>query len=250
MLELRFVDRSVALGGKAFISFLPLVIVVAAFLPAGTRASVLSVVTHRLGITGQALTLTRRAFASADDTRRATGVLGLVFAIFYASSFTAALQRAYLDTWRRPKDTMVGSYTRGLLWCLGIIAYSALQGAIRWMFSGVGGVTAFVIISLFTTVGVWWLTSWLMLAGKVRARVLLPTGIVTGLAMAIYASAALIWMPDTLTKNQNQFGFFGVALALVTWFSGAATCVIVGACVGAVAAEDPGPLGRFIRGRE
>ena len=38
-LEIEFVDRSVALAGKAFVSFFPLVIVVAAFLPTSMRAS-------------------------------------------------------------------------------------------------------------------------------------------------------------------------------------------------------------------
>ena len=33
MLETEFIDRSIALAGKAFISFFPLIIVVAAFLP-------------------------------------------------------------------------------------------------------------------------------------------------------------------------------------------------------------------------
>jgi len=33
MLEVEFIDRSVALAGKAFVSFFPLVIVVAAFMP-------------------------------------------------------------------------------------------------------------------------------------------------------------------------------------------------------------------------
>jgi hypothetical protein len=53
-----------------------------------------------------------------------------------------------------------------------------------------------------------------------------------------------------VTSNEAQFGFFGVALALVTWFSGAAICILVGACAGPVLAEDPGRLGRFIRGNE
>ena len=35
LLEIEFLDRSVALAGKAFVSFFPLVIVVAAFLPEG-----------------------------------------------------------------------------------------------------------------------------------------------------------------------------------------------------------------------
>jgi hypothetical protein len=52
------------------------------------------------------------------------------------------------------------------------------------------------------------------------------------------------------SETSLQFGFFGVALALVTWFSGAAICVLVGACAGSVFAEDPGRVGMLIRGGE
>ena len=102
MLEIEFIDRSVALAGKAFVSFFPLVIVVAAFAPERIRASIITAVTARLGIRGDALTLAREAFASSNDVRQATGVLGLVLTIFFASSFTTALQRVYLRVWRRP----------------------------------------------------------------------------------------------------------------------------------------------------
>src|SRR5215211_2927959 len=57
MLEIEFVDRSVALAGKAFVSFFPLVIVVAAFMPERIRSSILTAVTARLGIRGDALQL-------------------------------------------------------------------------------------------------------------------------------------------------------------------------------------------------
>ena len=95
MLETEFIDRSIALAGKAFISFFPLIIVVAAFMPAHLRTSIFTTVTHRLGITGASLGTVKAAFASAQDIRRATGLLGLVLAVFYASSFTTALRRAY-----------------------------------------------------------------------------------------------------------------------------------------------------------
>ena len=96
MLEIEFVDRSVALAGKAFVSFFPLVIVVAAFVPERTRASIISAVAARLGLRGDAFSLVQASFASSDDIRRATGLLGLVLTIFFATSFTTALQRVYL----------------------------------------------------------------------------------------------------------------------------------------------------------
>jgi membrane protein len=248
MLEIEFVDRSVALAGKAFVSFFPLVIVVAAFMPERIRSSILTSVTARLGVRGEALTLARDAFASSDDIRKATGLLGLVLTILFATSFTTALQRVYLRAWRRPPRAGAGAYWRGATWLLVVLVGMALLGGLRGALGGGLGSGVFVIVSLAVTSGLWWFTAWFLLLGEVRARVLVPTGVITGIVTAGYAASATVWMPEVVTSNEAQFGFFGVALALVTWFSGAAICVLIGACAGPVLAEDTGWVGRRIRG--
>ncbi|MET0421267.1 MAG: hypothetical protein ABW073_06150, partial [Acidimicrobiia bacterium] len=250
MLEIEFVDRSVALAGKAFVSFFPLVIVIASFVPDNARKAIFSTMTRRLGVQGHALVEARRAFASSDDVRRATGILGLVLMIFFASSFTTALQRVYLRAWRRPPGRKASEYTRGPAWLLGVIAFMALMGGIRSLFGDGPQVVGFAIISLVATSVLWWFTAWFMLRGQVRWRVLVPSGVITGVTMAGYALSASIWMPEVVLRNQSQFGFFGVALALVTWFSGAAICILIGTCAGAVFAADEGWIGRFVRGPE
>ncbi len=248
MLEIEFVDRSVALAGKAFVSFFPLVIVVAAFMPPGVRASIFSTLTHRLGIAGAALDTAKEAFASADDIRRATGILGLVLTFFFASSFTTAVQRVYLRAWRRTPGGKLGAYTRGPIWLAAMLGYMAILGELRGRVGDGPGIAIFLIVALAMSAALWWFTAWFLLLGQVRPRVLIPTGLITGLAMSGYALAASVWMPEVVTRNQNQYGFFGVALALVTWFSGAAICILVGACAGPVLAEDPGRVGAIIRG--
>jgi membrane protein len=250
MLEIEFIDRSIALAGKAFVSFFPLVIVVAAFAPQRIRSSIISGVTARLGIRGDALLLARDAFASSDDIRRATGVLGLVFTILFASSFTTALQRVYRRAWRRPPRSGVGAYWRGGIWLLVVLVSIAILGGLRGALGGWLGSGVFAVVSLAVTAGLWWFTAWFLLQGEVRARVLVPTAVVTSITTAAYAVSAIIWMPEMVTRNEAQFGFFGVALALVTWFSGAAICILIGACTGPVFAEDPGWVGRVVRGGE
>jgi membrane protein len=250
MLEIEFIDRSVALAGKAFVSFFPLVVVVAAFMPERIRSSILTAVTARLGIRGDALTLARDAFASSDDIRQATGVLGLVLTIFFATSFTTALQRMYLRAWRRPPRAGAGAYWRGVVWLLVALACMALLGGLRGALGDGLGFGLFAIVSLAVIAGQWWFTAWFLLLGEVRARVLVPTGVITSIVTAGYAASATVWMPRVVTSNEAQFGFFGVALSLVTWFSGAAICVLIGACAGPVLAEDTGRVGRLIRGGE
>jgi membrane protein len=250
MLEIEFIDRSVALAGKAFVSFFPLVVVVAAFMPERIRSSILTAVTARLGIRGDALTLARDAFASSDDIRQATGVLGLVLTIFFATSFTTALQRMYLRAWRRPPRAGAGAYWRGVVWLLVALACMALLGGLRGALGDGLGFGLFAIVALAVIAGQWWFTAWFLLLGEVRARVLVPTGVITSIVTAGYAASATVWMPRVVTSNEAQFGFFGVALSLVTWFSGAAICVLIGACAGPVLAEDTGRVGRLIRGGE
>jgi membrane protein len=248
MLETEFVDRSVALASKAFVSFFPLIIVVAAFAPSSVRTAIFSTVTRRLGVEGHALVTAKEAFASADQIRRATGVLGLILTFFFASSFTTALQRLYLRAWRRPPAKKVGSYARGPTWLACVLIYMAALGALRdWAAEG-AGLGLFALVALVAVPSAWALTAWFMLEGQVRIRALIPTGIITGVAMTAYGISASAWMSNLVTKNEAQFGFFGVALALVSWFSGAAICIMIGACAGPVLAQDSGRVGRMIRG--
>lgn len=250
MLEIEFVDRSVALAGKAFVAFFPLVIVVAAFMPKNIQSSILTTVTHRLGIQGAALSTVREAFASTTDIRRATGILGLLLTFFFATSFTTALQRIYLRTWRRSADSDFREYVRGLAWLAVVLAFMGLLGGARGLSGDGVGAGLFVIFALLATSALWWFTAWFMLQGQVRWRVLIPTGLITGLAVSGYTLSATLWMPVLVTRNQDQYGFFGVALALVTWMSGAAVCILVGACAGPALAEDEGPIGSLIRGHK
>jgi membrane protein len=123
-------------------------------------------------------------------------------------------------------------------------------GAVRgWL--GDGAVFAlFIVFALVLGSAFWVFTAWFLLLGQVRWRALIPGGVITGVALSGYAVSANVWMPNVVLSNQKQFGFFGVALAIVTWFSGAATCLLVGACAGPVLAEDPGRVGTLIRGQD
>src|SRR4051794_4486999 len=136
LLENEFLDRSVALGAKAFVSFFPALIVIAAFVPSSVRSAMLSTVTRRIGVSGPGEDTIRAAFASSDDTRRATGIIGLLFTFFYINSFTASLRRVYTRAWRRPTGGVVSRYSVGAIWLASIVAYLAMLGAVHKILSG------------------------------------------------------------------------------------------------------------------
>ena len=248
VLENEFVDRAVALAAKAFVSLFPAIIVIAAFAPPSVRDSIYHTITRRAGLSGAGLATVRGAFASASDIRRATGILGLVFTFFYINSFTTALQRVYTKAWRRPPTGRVSGYALGASWLVGLLVYFVIIGVARAIIGGGPELAAYAVVALAAAIALWCITPWLMLGRQVRLRVLIPTGAITGIAMSVYAASASLWMPRTVTENQRQFGFFGVALAMVTWLSGMALIIVVSAAAGPVFAEDTGWIGQHVRG--
>ena len=130
------------MAAKAFVSFFPVVIVVAALAPSSIRSSIFTTITSRFGVSGRALATARQAVASSDDVRRATGLVGLVFTVFYATSFFTALQRVYLRAWRRPRGGNLTNYVRGPTWMVGYLAYFALVGGVQTLLGSGPGTAA------------------------------------------------------------------------------------------------------------
>jgi membrane protein len=246
LLENEFIDRSVALAAKAFVSLFPLTIAVSAFLPTGLRREVGQVAQNRFGLTSSSRQLVADAFARPDQTRAATGLVGLLFLFFYATTFTTALQRVYLKAWRRPSGG--GGAPRGMLWLAGLIVIVGLLDALRHLLGRDPTSPLALVTWSLTTIGGWWVTGWLMLRGEVRWRALQGSALLTGLATVLYSATTSLWMPYTVRQNEAQFGVFGVTLALVSWFVGLGF-VLVGTTVAAAAlAAEPGLPGRLARG--
>ena len=247
MLEIEFVDRSVALAGKAFVSFFPLVIVVAAFVPERIRSSIITTLTHRLGIRGDALALTQDAFASSDDVRKATGVLGLVLTIFFATLVhdraAARLPPRVAATAPRAEPARTGA---GSSWLLAGPAstWRSSAGCASALGDGLG-LGLFAIVALAVTSALWWFTAWFLLLGRRagagarsdrrdhrhRDRRCSPHR---------PRSGCPTWSPTTKRSSASSAS----PSRLVTWFSGAAICILVGACAGPVFAEDTGGSAR------
>jgi membrane protein len=246
LLEVEFVDRAVALAAKAVVSFFPLLIVAAAMSPPGARQAILDTLAARFGLRDDAFATVGRAFASPDQTKAATGVLGSLLVVAYAVSFTTALQRVYLRAWRRPAGGGVRNKGRGAMWVAGVLVLLVVLSSLRRIVAGPPGTVTVWVVGVVGAVFSWWWTARLMLRGEVRWRPLLPTAIVTGVGVWAYTLAATVWMPRAVAKHYAQFGSFGIALDFMTWFTGFAFLVIGAAVLAPVLAEGDNVLGRWL----
>jgi len=248
LLEIEFVDRSVALAAKAFVSLFPAMIIVTAITPDSVRQEVLDSMSRRFGVQGSAFDMVKQAFASPAATRAASGFIGTILTIAFAVSFTTALQRAYLRAWRRPPGGGAMNKFRGAAWVGGAIALVLVVSLVRKLLGVTAGQPLAWLVGLICSTLLWWWTARLMTRGEVRWRPLLPTAVVTGLGSWVYTLVASIWMPGNVTNNFAQFGAFGVALAFVTWFTGLAFVIVVAAVLGPALTDGDDFVGRFLRG--
>jgi membrane protein len=248
LLEMEFIDRSIALAAKAFVSLFPFVIVLAAITPDSVREDMLNTLAARFGITGDLMDVVRSAFASPAQIRSSSGILGIVLTLAFAVSFTTALQRVFLRAWRRPPGGGLKNKGRGAIWVAGLGVFMLMLSSLRAVLLGFTGRILPWAIGLAGGILLWWWTGRLMTRGEVRWRPLLPTALLIGIGSWIYTLTAAIWMPRTLANQFAQFGAFGIALAFVTWFTGMAFIIVVAAAFGPVLAEGRSPLGRYLRG--
>ncbi|WP_154674080.1 YhjD/YihY/BrkB family envelope integrity protein [Nakamurella lactea] len=248
LLELEFIDRSVALAAKAFVSLFPFIIVIAAITPAKVRDDVLDVLALRFGISGDLMDTVRTAFASPTEIRSASGIFGVLLTLAFAVSFTTALQRVFLRAWRRPPGGGLKNKGRGALWIAGLTVFLLMMSTVGALLVGFSGAVLPWLLGLAGGMLLWWWSGRLMTRGEVRWRALLPTAVLTGIGGWAYTLTAAIWMPRTLTSQFSQFGPFGIALAFVTWFTGFSFIVVVAGALGPVLAEGDSWLARRLRG--
>jgi membrane protein len=243
-----FITTGVVLAAQTFLALFPLLIAITAFLPAGAAESVQETLRNRIGLSGSTDETVQRLVGNRDQLRGGISLVGAVVVIASATSFTRALQRTYEAAWDLPRMGIRGS-VRGLLWLVGLVVYLLLLGiAIRFAGTGTPGTTLRVILAIVGSVLLWWWTPYLLLLGRVRARALLPGGLLTASAMVVLGLVGQVVVPRTVRNNERQYGTIGVVFAIESWLV-VITCTIVScAVVAAVAAQTDGPLGRIVRG--
>ena len=94
----------------------------------------------------------------------------------------------------------------------------------------------------------WTGAGWILLAGRVRLRLLAAGGLLTAVGFALLRRLSAVYLPTLVASNQQQYGLLGVAFTLYSWLSASAFIILVATVFGAVLAEDPGRLGQLLRG--
>lgn len=232
MVRIQFVDRSIALGSLAFTALVPLLVIVGAYAPGAD--GIADTLINRFELDGATAELVREVFTPpSGSTDGAVSILGVLLLTGSALSFTRGLQRLYELSWRLQARGWFGTVA-GLKW-LGIVAiWFGLFGSVRtWLLDHTGPLIS-LIIALSTGGVLWLFTPFVLLAGRVAWRKLVPTALLTSIGMTGLSIGSIVYMPGAIAESADRYGSIGIAIAIVSWLVGIGFVLTCCAAVGAV----------------
>jgi membrane protein len=236
IIELRPLERGLGLASRAFIALLPLIIVASSLTPAARSGGFAQGLIDRFGLTGQGASSVQRLFATPDQVRGGTTILEIIVLIYAVVSFARLLARTYELAWRLPPLGVRGAF-RGLIWVGAVVGYVGLLLPLRRVVTDHTGVVLADMTALAVSVAVWLFTPYVLLGGRVRWLTLVPTGVLTALALGITSLVGKLYLSRDMTTSAERYGLVGVAFVIVTWLVVVSVVILVAAAIGAVAGE-------------
>jgi membrane protein len=96
------------------------------------------------------------------------------------------------------------------------------------------GPVAFAVVGLVVFTLFWWFTMWLLLAGRIPWRRLLPSAVATGVFWLGMEAVFAVIFSRMITSNEQRYGPIGIVFALMSYLIAIGVVVILGAVTGLV----------------
>jgi membrane protein len=217
------VERSLALASKLFVAVIPLSIIISATVPGADNFG--DSLVNRFGLTGAGAEATQTLFATNGEIRGAVSILGVLILLYSVFSFARGLQKVYLDIWRQPTQQF-DAVMRRATWVLSFVLFTALLSPLRDFTERNDLPVSGLTISFVFSALLWVWTPYLLLGRRLPWRRLVPSGLLTAAAVAIYQIGCQIFLPGIFTTNAQRYGVIGIAFGLVTYLFGYAVVVV------------------------
>jgi membrane protein len=227
--SLDFINRGMLFAAILFLCGFPFYIVVNSL--AGHSAA--SGLSRRLGLNQHAAADLSHVFAPASSTSAAVSGLAYVFFILGGIAAAAAVTDLYQQVFQlEPRG--IRNLPREVAWLAAVIGLSLIGSQVgpalhRTFGPIVLGALAVVYFALF-----WWFSMWLLLAGRIRWRVLLPAAIATAVCWLGMEIIFGLTISSAVISDDKKYGPVGVVFALMSFFIAIGVVIILGAVFGVV----------------
>ena len=226
-------DRSIALASAALTATIPLTILVSALSSELGGRDTADRMIDRYELTGGGAEAVRDIFSPSAGTSTTLGIVGFLFLVVAALSFSRAVQRLFEQTWELSPLSVRNTFN-GLLWIGGLTVYLVLSGAIHGELGrGDLELTAALVDAPVTAVFLVW-SGVVLSARRIPRPHLIPLGIIGSVLLALCSVGATVYVPSLFSTYATRYGVIGAVFAMISVFF----CMMVAVVGSAVAGRE------------
>jgi len=237
-------DRCIVLSSQAFTALIPLLILVSTVAPADQGDLISDTIIKKFGLSGDSADAVEQLFTAPAAATSSLSVFSALLLIYSGVSFTRRMGAMYRAAWEQEKEGV----RSGLFATLGLfvlLVEVALAYVIRNLVSRLPLDWVWAIpITAITGAVLWTSIPYLLLNRQVHWRRLVMGGATTGVGTTLLTVATTLYMPPLVERYTNEFGLFGITMALIGWLLAASYILVVCTVFGA---EFDASDGRWIR---
>ena len=226
-------DRAIALASAALTATIPLTILISALSSELGGKDTADRMIDRYELTGGGAEAVRDIFSPSSGTSTSLGIVGFLFLVLAALSFSRTVQRLFEQTWELSPLSVRNTFN-GLLWIGGLTVYLIVSGVIHGELGyGELELTAALLDAPVTAVFLVW-SGRLLTARRITRPDLIPFGIVGSVLLALYSVGAAVYVPSLFNTFATRYGVIGAVFAMIS----ALFCVMVAVVGSAVAGRE------------
>jgi len=206
-------DRAVALASLTFTAIIPLGIVMSGVVSEHDAGAQL---VDRYGLEGQGARAVTELFDRSDELASGFSLFSAFLLIVTILSFSRAVQRLFERTWEL-EPLSVRNTKNGLVWVIGLIAYSTLTGFARSAYdSGVLEIVSIVVLGVAGLAFVVF-TGVTLTNRRVTRQQLMPAAVLVVALSALFAIGGDIYVPRLFNSYADRYGAVGAVFAMISW---------------------------------
>lgn len=239
--EIRGTALANGIALQAFLSIIPLVIVVISllgFLSAGDP-DFASSLTDDLELSGEAADNLEEAVANAEDSRRAASVIGFGGLVLSGLGVIGAVQRSIDAAWQS-HGSGVKDKLLAIGWLLGAFVIFAGSFALSVLLNFLPGVLAplSIVAGLAVNVALFLFTFTLLGRLHVGWRARLPGAIACAIGFEVLKVVGSVYVPKLIADSSALYGSLGVVFAMLAWLTFFGRLLVYGSVINVLHWED------------
>jgi len=216
----RGANLAAAISMRGFLALFPvlvLAIAVVGFI-GGDPKTIAKDIVDALGLSGSAAKTITDAVQTAQRTKVASSIIGIVGLLWTGTGLAASLTAAWNQTWRIPGGGLPGRLL-GSAWLLGGLVLFGLMLAMLALVGSSGALPELGVVGgLLVDILLFLWTAWILPTRRIPVRAMVPAAVFGGICVEILKILGTYVIPAIVSRSSALYGTIGAVFALLVWF--------------------------------